>query len=96
VASTITNLAANLTASVNASLTVASYAADPDGYQLNITYNTAGTTGNSYGLVASAATVSAATLTGGTTTGIGYFTISNFGTFTQNPQGGAFTQASTS
>ncbi len=60
---TLTQLAADLTSSVNPALTVASYSATAT--VLNIAYDTEGTTGNSYTLAASAATTSATSLFGG-------------------------------
>lgn len=68
-ASTLGQLVANLSASANGSLTVASYASDLTQSNLVITYKTAGTAGNAYTLAASAATPSGATLTGGSGTG---------------------------
>lgn len=67
---TIESLAAALNASVNPSLTVATYVrtGGPSTASLNVTYDTLGTVGNAYTLAASAGTPSAATLTGGTTT----------------------------
>ncbi len=64
---TLTALVADLTASVNASLTVASYAVA--GLVLTITYKTIGTGGNAYTLAAGtyAGAISAGTLTGGAT-----------------------------
>ncbi len=62
---TLTQLATDLTASVNASLTVANYAASSPA--LNITYKTNGAAGNAYTLVSGNAkgVVSGATLSGG-------------------------------
>ena len=60
---TLTELAANLQASANASLTVATYT--ENGTVLTITYDAEGTNGNAYTLVASSDTVSGATLAGG-------------------------------
>jgi len=60
---TLAQLASDVSASANGSLTVANYAATAT--QLNITYKTVGTAGNAYTLAASAATPSGATLTGG-------------------------------
>ena len=60
---TLASLASQLNASGDSQLTVASYAASST--VLTVTYNTAGTAGNSYTLAASAATPSAGTLTGG-------------------------------
>lgn len=55
-----------LNASVNPSISVATYFADTAGpVRLEITYDTTGTAGNAYTLAASAATPSGATLTGG-------------------------------
>jgi hypothetical protein len=62
-AATLTALAAQLNASADAELIVASYAASAT--VLTITYNTAGTSGNAYTLASFAATVSGPTLTGG-------------------------------
>lgn len=70
---TMTQLAADLTASVNASLTVASYAATSTA--INITYNSIGTGGNAYTLASGALNgiPSGPTLSGGVgaTTGVG-------------------------
>lgn len=60
---TLAQLASDVGASGNGSLTVANYAATAT--QLNITYKTVGTAGNAYTLAASAATPSGANLTGG-------------------------------
>lgn len=62
-ATTLTNLATQLNASVNASLTVATYT--ENGTVLTVTYDTEGTAGNAYTLAASADTPSGANLTGG-------------------------------
>ncbi len=64
---TIQQLVFDLTASVNASLTVARYdiSGGPSTATLIITYKTAGTAGNAYTLAASVATPSNGTLTGG-------------------------------
>ncbi len=67
-AGTVAQLVADLSASSNPLLTVASYAQDVS-VDLLITYNTAGTAGNAYTLAASRATPSAGTLTGGAGTG---------------------------
>ena len=60
---TLSSLAAQLNASSDSQLIVASYSASAT--ELIITYNTAGPAGNAYTLAASAATPSGATLTGG-------------------------------
>lgn len=91
---TMVQLAADLNASANASLTVATYAATPTA--LTVSYDTAGAGGNAYTLAASAATVSGATLAGGTATGIGTLTINTAGVFSANPAGGDMTQSATS
>lgn len=65
-AATLIQLASDLNASSDPSLTVASYVAAST--QLDISYNTSGTAGNAYTLAASAGTPSAATLTGGSST----------------------------
>ena len=65
-AATLAALAAQLNASGDAELVVASYAASAT--ILGITYNTGGLAGNSYTLAASAATPSGGTLTGGGST----------------------------
>jgi hypothetical protein len=64
---TITNLAAALTASLNASTSVASYVVTggPSTCTLTVTYNANGSLGDTYTLAASAATPSGPTLTGG-------------------------------
>ena len=62
-AQTLATLAYNLGSSSNTSISVAAYGANLT--QLLITYNTAGTGGNSYTLAASAATPSGSTLSGG-------------------------------
>lgn len=64
---TLNQLVTDLTASVNPSLTVASYSDTPAGNatSLVISYNTPGVGGDSYTLAASAATPSGPTLTGG-------------------------------
>jgi hypothetical protein len=66
---TLTQLASDLSASTNASLTVASYAVASAASNLLVTYRTAGTGGNAYTLAASRATPSGATLTGGSGSG---------------------------
>jgi len=66
---TITKLVQLLQASVDPLITVASYSrqsSDPSQCTLDITYNFPGTVGNAYTLLASAATPSGPTLTGGT------------------------------
>ena len=67
---TMTNLAAVLNASANASISVATYTVD--GAVLTVTYDAGGTTGNSFTLANSSGTAaitrSAATLTGGSNT----------------------------
>jgi hypothetical protein len=96
-AGTISQLAADLTASSNASLTVANYTAQPT--QLLIAYGTAGTGGNSYTIVVGAgtpATASGGTLTGGTTSGIGSVAVTTAGVYTALPSGALMTQSSTS
>ena len=65
---TLNQLVADLSASLNGSLSVAFYASDTNG-NLLITYKTAGTAGNAYTLAASRATPSGGTLTGGTGSG---------------------------
>jgi hypothetical protein len=62
---TILQLASDVTASVNAALTVATYALQSAGV-FGITYGTVGTAGNAYTLAASVATPSGVHLTGGT------------------------------
>jgi hypothetical protein len=87
-AATLEEAAAVLNASVNASVTPATYSATDT--RININYDTVGTAGNSFTLAASVATVSAATLTGGLAgTGFndssGYAnTLTNNGTVTQS------------
>jgi hypothetical protein len=96
-AGTISQLAADLSASSNASLTVASYSAQPA--QLLIAYDTTGTGGNAYTIVVGSgtpATASGATLAGGTTSGIGSVNITTAGIYTALPSGAAMTQSSTS
>jgi hypothetical protein len=66
---TLSQLIADLSASTNTSINVASYAVDPTNEDLIITYKTAGTAGNAYTLAASQATRSGATLTGGAGSG---------------------------
>lgn len=60
---TMAQLANDLTASVNASLTVANYSGTST--QINVSYKVTGTAGNAYTLAASAGTPSGPTLTGG-------------------------------
>jgi hypothetical protein len=92
---TLAVLAAQLNASTNASLTVATYGATPS--TLTIAYDTPGVGGNAYALAASAAAPSAGTLTGGgVATGVGSFSIQTAGVYTANAAGGAFSQAATS
>lgn len=66
-ATTLTQLASDLSSSGDSSLIVASYSANAT--VLSINYLTAGTAGNAYTLAASAATPSGGTLTGGGGTG---------------------------
>ena len=73
-AETITNLVLFLNASADANVSVASYSADPDLTTLQVAHDTQGTAGNSFTLAASTtpasnATVSAATLAGGSASG---------------------------
>lgn len=91
---TLAQLAIDLNASGNALLTVATYSSTTT--RLNVVYDTTGAGGNAYGLVASVATPSAATLLGGTTTGVGTLAVTNSGVFTALPGSGNMTQASTS
>jgi hypothetical protein len=66
---TLSQFVADLSASTNPGLTVASYAPDITNENLLITYNTAGTVGDAYTLAASRATPSGGTLTGGAGSG---------------------------
>jgi hypothetical protein len=87
-AQTLTTLVSDLSASSNASLVVAAYAADITGQNLIVSYKTAGTAGNAYTLAASALIspgASGATLTGGAGSGSGGFAASGTVTFTTNP-----------
>lgn len=93
-AGTLVQLASDLNASVNASLTVATYSSDPT--RLIVTYDTTGAGGNAYTLAASVAVVSGATLTGGTTTGLGTVTVTTPGVYTALPVSGNMTQTATS
>lgn len=68
-AATLAQLVADLSASANTSLTVASYAEDAGAANLLITYKTPGTAGNAYTLAASRASVSGGTLAGGSGSG---------------------------
>lgn len=70
VGTTMTQLASDLAASSNASLTVASYVGSTSGVDgvLTIRFNTAGTAGNAYTLAASVAMPSGPNLTGGSGT----------------------------
>lgn len=85
-AGTLTALVADLSASPNPSLTVASYGQNSGNNNLLITYNTPGPAGNAYTLAASAASPSGATLTGGT--GSSGAQASGTQTFTVNPTNG--------
>ena len=85
---TVNQLVSDLSASVNALLTVASYAPDQNSSNLIITYKTAGTGGNAYTLAASRATPSGATLTGGIGTGTTGVAASGTLTFGGNPTNG--------
>lgn len=93
-AGTLAQLAIDLNASVNASLTVATYSSNPT--SLIVTYDTTGAGGNAYTLAASVATPSGATLTGGTTTGVGTVTVTTPGVYTALPPTGNMTQTATS
>jgi len=96
-AGTLVQLASDLNASANASLMVATYSANST--VLSVVYDTTGVGGNAYTLVAGAGsngTVSGATLTGGTASGIDTITISNAGIYTALPGGGVMTQSATS
>jgi hypothetical protein len=86
---TMAQIANDLNASVNPSLAVASYIAEPIGNATNITitYDTAGPAGNSYTLAASAGTPSGPTLTGGGGAG------SLAGTIDIGPQTGTYPSA---
>lgn len=73
-ADTITNAVFALNASTDTNVTPASYAADALGTTINVTYDTLGTSGNSFTLAASSSpashgTVSGATLSGGSASG---------------------------
>lgn len=68
-AATLLQLASDVSASLNALLTVASYTASSTIFTIN--YKTPGTAGNGYTLAASAATPSGAHLTGGAASGSG-------------------------
>ena len=87
-AATLASLAAGLSSVSNVSLNVASYAVDSTGENLLISYNTAGPAGNSYTLAASRATVSGATLTGGSGSGSAGTTATGSLTFTTSPTNG--------
>lgn len=93
-AGTMSQLADDLNASVNASLIVATYTGSTNA--IAILYDTTGAGGNAYTLAASAGTRSGATLTGGTTTGIATVTVTTPGVFTAIPAGGNMTQTATS
>jgi len=82
---TIQLLVSNLSASANPTLVVASYSPDQNASNLIITYKTAGTAGNSYGLAASRATVSGSTLTGGSGSGSSGVQATGDLVFTVNP-----------
>lgn len=85
---TLTALVADLSASSNAALTVASYSINSAQTALLVNYKTAGTVGNSYTLASSGSgTPSGATLTGGSVSSGGY--ASGTYTFTHgNPTNG--------
>ncbi len=93
-AGTLAQLAVDLNASANASLTVATYSSTAT--TININYDTTGAGGNAYTLAASVAVRSGATLTGGTTTGISTLSINTAGVYTALPAGGNMTQSATS
>lgn len=93
-AGTLAQLATDLNASANASLTPATYGSTTS--TLTITYDTTGAGGNAYTLAASVAVVSAGTLTGGTTTGVGLLSINTKGIYTALPALSAMTQSATS
>lgn len=86
---TLAQLVANLSASANPALVVASYAVDAaTSSNLDITYNTAGTAGNAYALAASRATPSGSTLTGGAGSGSSGTKATGDLAFTVNPTNG--------
>lgn len=93
-AGTMAQLATDLNASANASLTVATYSSTPTA--LDIVDDTPGTGGNAYTLAASVGTPSSGTLTGGSTSGITGISVTTMGVFTVLPANGLMTQASTS
>lgn len=85
---TLARFMSDLSASSNPSLTVSNYAADVTNSNLIITYNAAGTAGNSYTLAASRATPSGATLSGGSGSGAAGLHASGTMTFSTNPANG--------
>jgi hypothetical protein len=85
---TLTQLASDLSGSPNPSINVANYVVSGDNTSLLITYNTAGTAGNTYTLAASVATPSGPTLTGGSGTGSSGTAASGTVTYSANPTNG--------
>lgn len=69
-AATLANAVTFLNASTDTNISKATYAVNPAGTAILVTYKTAGTAGNAFTLAASVATVSGATLAGGSGTDI--------------------------
>lgn len=93
-AGTLVQLAADLNASGSGSLTPATYGSTTS--LLTVVYDTTGAGGNAYTLAASVGVPSAATLTGGTTTGLGTVTVTTPGVYTALPPTGDMTQSASS
>lgn len=93
-AATLIEAAIVLNASASGSVNVATYGSTDT--TITIVYDTTGGAGNAYTIAASVATPSGATLSGGTTTGLGTVTVTTPGVYTALPTDGNMTQGSTS
>jgi hypothetical protein len=93
-AATLGQLVTDLNASANVLITPATYSADTT--TLYVVFDTPGAGGNAYTLAASVATVSGATLTGGTASGLGTVTVTTPGVYTALPALYEMTQSATS